>query len=305
VGLFFIFLSINITSADDRRMILFSIKNADYKFALVSIIFGILSHLSRAYRWNFLLSPLGYKPKFINSVFSVFIGYLANLGVPRSGELLRASALSNYEKIPFEKAFGTIVAERAVDLIMLLSFICLALFLQYDLLFSLINKEQNNASELVACFLILILILAFLRHLFYNSKSTLIKKLKLIIKGFWEGVISITKIQNKIPFVLHTVFIWTMYFLMFTVIKWTIPETHNLPFQILLLAFVAGSLTISATNGGIGIFPFSIAVILNAFGYGNDDGLTFGWILWTSQTFMIILLGAISFLAIPFFNRKS
>ena len=91
------------TSLEDKKQIFQYIKNADFRFIILSVLFGVMSHLSRAYRWKFLLAPLGYKPRFINSTLAVLIAYIANLGIPRSGEILRATTLSSYENIPFEK----------------------------------------------------------------------------------------------------------------------------------------------------------------------------------------------------------
>ena len=127
LGVFFIYLSINITTVNDREMIIQSIRNADLKFVFLGLFFAVLSHLSRAYRWGFLLSPMGYRPKLINSILCVLIAYLANMGVPRSGEVIRASFISNYEKIPFEKAFGSIVVERIIDVLILFILILYAL----------------------------------------------------------------------------------------------------------------------------------------------------------------------------------
>ena len=139
VGLFFIYLTVSSTTAEERELIFSYIKNADYRFLLLSVCFGIFSHLSRAYRWKYLLAPLGYKPRFINSTLAVLIAYIANLGIPRSGEILRATTLSSYEKIQFEKTFGTIIAERLVDLIILLGFILLALSLQFELIWGMLK----------------------------------------------------------------------------------------------------------------------------------------------------------------------
>ena len=142
IGLFFIYLTINATTVEERKLIANYIKNADYRFVLLSIVFGVLSHLSRAYRWQFLLAPMGYKPRFINSTLAVLIAYIANLGIPRSGEILRATTLSSYEKIPFEKTFGTIIAERLVDLVLLIGFIFIALSLQYDLIWEVLREKK-------------------------------------------------------------------------------------------------------------------------------------------------------------------
>ena len=129
IGLFFIYLSYQNTSVDDRKNVIKYIRNADYHFIIISSIFGLLSHVSRAIRWSYLLVPLGYKPRLANSILAVLIGYLSNLGIPRSGELLRATAMDRYNNIPFQKGFGTIIAERVIDLILLFIFVCIALLL--------------------------------------------------------------------------------------------------------------------------------------------------------------------------------
>ena len=305
IGVFFIYLTISATSEEERRLIISYIKNADFRFIFLSALFGILSHLSRAYRWKFLLAPMGYKPRFINSALAVLIAYMANLGIPRSGEILRATTLSSYEKIPFEKSFGTIIAERLVDLIFLSSFILLALSLQYELIWEVLKEKQISPSNIGIAIAITIIIFIILRSLFKKNYSRPIIKIKTFFKGLAEGVLSFKSMSSKGAFVFHTVFIWVMYISMFYVIKWTVPETESLGLDSLLPAFVIGGITISATNGGIGIYPFSVALMLSAFGISNESGLAFGWIVWTSQTLMIIIFGSLSFFMLPLVNRKN
>ena len=292
------------TSLDDRRLIFDYIKNADLRFIMLSVLFGILSHVSRAYRWKFMLAPMGYKPRFVNTILAVLIAYLANLGIPRSGEILRATTLSSYEKIPFEKSFGTIIAERLVDLIFLLSFIFLALILQYDLIWQVLREKQISLSSIIVAAVVTMITFICLKFLFKKNHSMPINRIKTFLKGLSEGILSFKSMTNKGAFVLHTIFIWIMYVAMFYVIKWTVPEMENLGLSALLPAFVIGGLTISATNGGIGIYPFSVALMLSAFGISNESGLAFGWIVWTSQTLMIIVFGSLSFFVLPLVNRK-
>ena len=292
------------TTTEDRKLIFDYVKNADLRFIMLSVLFGILSHISRAYRWKFMLAPLGYKPRFVNTILAVLIAYIANLGIPRSGEILRATTLSSYEKIPFEKSFGTIIAERLVDLIFLLSFIFLALILQYDLIWQILKEKQISVSTIIAAAVIAMTTFICLKFLFENNHSKPINRIKTFLKGLGEGILSFKSMTNKGAFLLHTVFIWIMYVAMFYVIKWTVPELENLGLSALLPAFVIGGLTISATNGGIGIYPFSVALMLSAFGISNESGLAFGWIVWTSQTLMIILFGSLSFFVLPLVNHK-
>jgi hypothetical protein len=285
-------------------MIIQAIKNADLRFVALGLFFALLSHLSRAYRWKFLLLPMGYNPRLINTILCVFIAYLANLGVPRSGEVIRASFLSNYEKIPFEKTFGSVVIERVIDMIILLLLILIALVLQRKTIWALILEKNINFSELALFGISVIVIVFLLAYSIKKSKSHLVIKIKSVINGFWEGLSSIKTMEKKLHFIFHTVFIWVMYLSMFYVIKWTIPGTFGLTIEMIIPAFVIGGLSIATTNGGVGIYPLSVALVLVTFGISKEVGLAFGWIMWSSQTVLIIICGAFAFIALPFINRK-
>lgn len=292
------------TSDEERKLIISYIINADLKYIISAIVFGILSHLSRAFRWKFLLNPLGYYPRFINSILAVLVSYIANLGIPRSGEILRATTLSNYEKIPFEKLFGTIIAERLIDFIILLSLIFLTLSLQFESIWEILREKTFDLQKLIAVIFILSLIFFGLKKFLGKNNSKILTKIKAFIEGLIEGIMSIKNMPYKLAFATHTIFIWTMYFSMFYIIKWTIPEMQNLQIIQMLPSFVIGGLTLTATNGGIGIYPLSVAMTLSSFGISNESGLAFGWIVWTSQTLMIIFFGSLSFFILPLVNRK-
>ena len=302
LGVIFIYISINITNEEEKKFIIMSFKNANLNYVGLSIVCASLSHLSRGYRWRFLLLPMGYKPRLLNTILSVFIGYLANLGIPRSGEILRATFLSNYEKIPFQKTFGSIVTERVIDIIILFILIIFALVIQFQTIWSFIIKIELIKIGVV--FTLSALILFFLIYLIKKINPLLSQKLNSLIVDFIEGFSSIKKIKNKLPFIIHTIFIWIMYLLMFYLIKWSIPETQKLTIEMLVPAFVVGGLSIATTNGGIGIYPLSIAIVLSSFEIKKEIGLSFGWIVWSSQTILIITLGALAFILIPIINRK-
>jgi len=304
IGVFFIYLSYQNTTPEDRTNIFKYIKNADYRFVLLSAFFGVLSHISRAVRWQFLLAPLGYRPKTINSVLAVLIGYFSNLGIPRSGELLRATAMDRYENIPFQKGFGTVIAERVVDLVLLVGCILLALALQYDLIVDYLKIENMNFLQMGVGFVLVVIGLILFRKYFLLSTHPIIEKIKQFFQGIWEGMLSIKLMENKGLFIAHTFFIWLMYVLMFWVIKFSIPETVNLGMNAMIPAFVVGGLSISATNGGVGIYPYSVSLVLIAFGISKESSLAFGWIMWTCQTLMIVTFGAMAFFALPLINRK-
>ena len=278
-------------------------KEAKYSFIFLGLFFGILSHLSRAYRWKFMLEPLGFKPKFINSILAVLVGYLVNLAIPRAGEISRATVMTNYEKIPFEKAFGTIVAERIADLIMMLSIVAITLFVQFDFIYDLLTKNFNPLKISIG---LAVLIVGFYIFTSFVKKATsgFLLKIKTFVSGLIEGVTSIFKMKNKWAFIFHTVFIWAMYVAMFWA---TIPaiEGLNVPFGGILIGFIAGGFSIAATNGGIGLYPIAVASALALFDIPAETATAFGWIMWTAQTAMIVIFGGLAFLLLPIYNKNT
>ncbi|MCK0147452.1 flippase-like domain-containing protein [Arenibacter sp. F26102] len=304
LGIFLVWYSYYITSEEDRLEIIHYIKNADLFWVGISVFLGILTHLSRAIRWNYLLEPLGYKPKLFNNILIILTAYFTNLGIPRSGEILRATALATYEHVPFEKGFGTIVTERVIDLVMLFLIVGIALFLQTEIIWGFLEQKGFNLVLLSVLLGSAILGIALMMYVVKKSKSKLATKLKTFLKGLLDGILSIFKMKNKWSFVFHTLFIWLAYIAMFWVIKYTVSETMDLSVSQLLVAFVAGAFAMSATNGGIGIYPIAVSSALAIFGISKVSGDAFGWIMWISQTLMVVVFGAISFLILPLWNRN-
>lgn len=298
-GFFLVWYSLTIVSPSKLASYF---KNANYWWISLGLFSGILSHLCRAYRWKFLLQPLGYHPKFLNSVFAVLVAYLMNLFLPRAGEVTRAAVMSNYEDIPFEKGFGTIVAERLADLCMLMMIVIIALFVQFDFIWNLVTKDFKPAKTIGILVIGILFFFIFIRFI-KKGKSKFAKKLNTFFSGLKEGVTSIFRMKNKGAFLFHTVFIWLMYVAMFWAI---IPAIDGLevPFGGILIGFIAGGFSIAATNGGVGLYPIAVASALSLFGIDKVTGNAFGWIMWTSQTAMIIVFGGLSFLLLPIYNKN-
>lgn len=299
LGGFLVWYSLTIVSPSE---LIQYFKDANYWWIALGLVFGILSHLSRAYRWKFLLEPLGYKPKFLNSTLAVLVAYLMNIFLPRAGEVTRAAVMSNYEKIPFEKGFGTIVAERIADLIMMLIIISITLLIQFDFIWELLTKDFNPVKSIIS----LLLSVGFFVGLFLyikKGKSKFALKIKKFFLGLKDGVLSIFNMKNKWAFIFHTVFIWGMYVAMFWA---TIPAVNGLEVPVggVLIGFITGGLSIAATNGGVGLYPVAVASALALFGVDKITGNAFGWIMWTAQTAMIIVFGGLAFLLLPVVNKN-
>ena len=286
----------------DQEKMITHLKTANYGWIFLGLFFGVLSHLSRAYRWKFMLAPMGYKPKFTNSVLAVLIGYFVNLAIPRAGEVSRATVMVNYENIPFQKGFGTIVAERIADMIMMFLIIGITLFFQFDYILALVSE---NFDPIKIGFLLLGIIGATIVFTSFvkKAKQGFLLKIKNFILSLVEGVTSILKMEKKWNFIFHTFFIWTMYVAMFWA---TIPAIQGLEVPVggILVGFIAGGFSIAATNGGIGSYPLAVTGAFLLFNVPESPSEAFGWIMWSAQTLMIIVFGGLAFLVLPIYNKK-
>lgn len=278
-------------------------RSADYFYVALSLLFMKISHASRAYRWKYSLQYLGYQSSFWNNFMAISVGYLLNLTVPRSGEISRAVILQKYDKIPFDKGFGTIIAERIIDLMFLLFFVTLALTLQYQQLMGFLS-QHIPLTKLLVLFGVLSLAGIVSLYLLYTSQWKPFVFIRQKISGLVEGLLSIFKMPYRIPFLIHTLIIWVSFVLTFYFGTKVLPETSTISLGVTMVAFVVGSLAISFTNGGIGAFPLLIAKILALYGISLTAGTAFGWILWTSQTILILVLGGLSFLFLPIVNKE-
>lgn len=278
-------------------------KSADKSWIILGVFIGLLSHLSRAYRWLFQLEPLGYKIKLGNSIMAVFATYLINYTIPRAGEVARASILTNYEGVPFEKGFGTIVAERIADMLVMLLIIIITLFIEFDFIYNYLIQNFNPTKIIIGLILLIITALFFVFYI-KRSTSTIAIKIKNFVNGLIEGALSIFKMKKKWAFLFHTFFIWGMYVLMFYVTTFAIQGLENIPFGAVLIGFILASFSIAATNGGIGSYPVAVFTAFSIFSITKDPSYAFGWIMWASQTALVIFFGGLSLLYLPIFNRK-
>ena len=304
IGIGIIYYQFTTLTAEEIQKIKISFIKADYYYVFLSLFIALFGYWSRAYRWKFALNHLGYTTKFQNTLMTVCVSYLVNLTIPRSGEITRAALLKKYENIPFDKGFGTIVAERIVDLIIFFIFVCIGFISQYNTLY-LFLAEKNVAFASILWFLgvgFLLFVLFILVWIYAEWK--IIVKLKRKLAGLIEGMQSIVKMKNKWSYIFHSFFIWFSYLLMFYVTIFALPETTTITFDVVIMGFIFGTLAVGFTNGGLGAYPLAIALIFSLFGISDDIGIAFGWLVWTSQTLLTIFLGLLSYLLLPILNKK-
>ncbi|NCB06801.1 MAG: flippase-like domain-containing protein [Bacteroidia bacterium] len=285
----------------------------NYFWVVLALLIGLLSHISRTLRWGLMIEPISHKPRVINTFLAVMVGYLMNMAFPRMGEVARCGVLSRYEKISFTKLFGTVVAERLVDMISLLVLLCIVIVSQFGKMLGFLHQnpeiEQKLLSVVSSPFLIAGVVLLFILFYIFRKKfknTFVYRKLIGILMNFKEGFISIKSIKHKGWFYFHSVFIWTLYYLMLYVTFFAFGFTKHLNPIAGLTTFVLASFgMVAPVQGGIGAWHFMAIEALLLYGVARENGVIFAFVSHTSTTAMIIILGIISLLVLPFINRRN
>ena len=318
IGLFFIWLFMRNLTPEQKSEIFLSFKIAKYWWLILAFGLGILSHIFRTLRWKILMEPMGYHPSTKNVFMAVMIGYLANLALPRLGEVSRCGILTRYEKIPFNKSFGTVITERAIDMLSFLLIFFLMIFTQsgkikiyieqkiYAPLENKFNFEltgQHYLLYLMLGFAVAGMIAAFLIHRKFKNSKIYLKFYNLFL-GLLEGIKSLTRIKKPFLFVAYTAGIWILYLLMAYVVFFSLPETAKLGLDAGLAVLIFGSVGIMVVQGGIGIYPAIVAETLFLWDVPETKGYAMGWLIWASQTLMILIAGVFSLILLPILNKQ-
>ena len=296
-------------SKDDIAVFKAAIFDSDPCLIGLSLVLAFVTYLSRAYRWKYTLHPLGYKSSFQNQYHSLMIGYLVNMTIPRAGEFTRALMLKRSDNIEVAESFGTIVTERIIDMLILLSIAFGTVFLNkteaYAIMTNLKRGFLGETSTEESQFTYWILGVFGIVVVFLILNKKLRDKVMGFLRSLQEGVLSIFKMQKLGAYIFHTLLIWGSYLLMFALPFWALEETANVPISGMLLAFIFGAIGISFTNGGMGAYPLLIGITaayyLNEMGVADSlaIGNALGMVIWATQTIFLILLGLISLVLMP------
>ena len=296
------------------------LKEANYSWLVLSLIFGLFAFISRARRWILLVNPLGFNPSLRNSFYALMTGYLANIALPRIGEITRCVALGKKEKIPVDQLIGTVVIERSIDFLSLLSVMIYLIitsggqintFLKEGILVPLQNEVQSIFGVTWIIWVILFSTMIILLVLMIRYKKSLRKirffsKMFDLARGVINGLKTITNLKRKWEFLLHTVFIWINYALMTWVVVFSIESTSHLTFGDSIFLLVIGGLAMSApVQSGLGAFHWVISQgLLIVKGIPIEDGLAYALLAHESQLIFVAIVGAISFFIIFRKNKK-
>lgn len=316
IGILLIYLSLK-QVAPEKDNIIAAFKNANYFWVYVSMGISFISHFLRAYRWNYLLEPVGQKVNLLNATCHVLIGYFANYGIPRMGEISRCTLAAKYDKVPFEVGFGTVITERIIDMLLFLIIFVLTLLLQFQELIGLANElifdklhakfSGINENPVMLFSLIAIAVLIAVAFFLLRKKfSSLLKgKLGNILKGMGEGIGSVRKMKNPFQFITLSLAIWLCYFYSLYVCFFAIHDTSHLGQKECLTLLLFGTIGVMFSPGGLGAYPAILfAILTTTFHIDQVSAFALPWLGWTSQFILVVILGLISLIVLPIYNRK-
>lgn len=285
------------------------VRSANYFWLLVTMILSVLGYWSRAYRWKMQLDPTGYKASYWDVYHAMMIGYLANLVLPRMGEVIRCSVLRRSSGVPVQVALGTVIAERVIDVLMLLGLLGVMLLLEFDKFWSFVMglltdnyqsfaEHQTTLIAIAAITLILLLITgyALFRNLEKLRQNAFFNRIVTLARGLLSGVFSVLKLKNKGVFLLHTAFTWLVYYLMDYLAFFAFPDTYDLSMTAGLAVLTFGAFGMAApVSGGIGVFHVLVQGTLLVYGVSKEAGIAYALVVHGSQTLLVVLMGGISF----------
>lgn len=307
-----------ITRNQDVGKIWLEVRQANYGWVLLTLVFGVLSHIARAIRWNILIAELGERPPLATTFYALMTGYLANLAVPRLGEITRCATLSRYSKISFNGLIGSVVAERVFDMISILVLIFLTVLFQFQFLKEFLEKYVVapviglvSGNILLIIILMVVLLISgvlVLRYLYGVNRNNagISSKIKRQLLGFWRGVISLAYIKHKFWFFILTVLIWFFYFLTVYLIFFALPGTSFLGVSAGFTILVMGTLGVVApVPGGVGTYHFIvITTMTELLSVTPESATSYAYISHAAQMVLIIVVGGFSWMALSFKTRS-
>jgi uncharacterized protein (TIRG00374 family) len=298
----------------DMSKVIHDVSQANIYWVLLTIVISLLAHLSRAYRWNLLMEPLGYKPKLKNTFLAVMTGYFGNILAPRFGEVLRCITLNKIDRVPMNSALGSVVAERAFDFLCLLTLIGLSLILEFERFSKLFldiftQKLKGLNQNLIVGIIIALVVLTFIAFIFRATlnKISIINKVVTFIKTIiLEAAGSFRRMKRKGSFLLHTFIIWICYYLMTYLMFFSLDSTSHLAPMAGLVILIIGGLGMSApVTGGFGLFHEMVAGGLTLFyGLDSDSGLAYAVVIHESQFLTYLFIGGACALVTLWLSRK-
>lgn len=326
LGVFFIWLSLHSLSKNDFRMILDSMSVVNNKFSWcmlgLTALMALMADVARAERTRIQLASMNYKVRPTMAFYSVMVCYLANLALPRLGEVLRCSFLQRFERVPFQKSLGAVLTERAVDVLCWIPMLFIAIGMNAGMLNQLVIDESTNMTigmwmenkglsilgnyfiYLLVGFVVLVALLVFLTRKWWKTVPALVKVWSFVL-DIWRGFISIVKLDKPGRYIFWTVMMWIFYFLGNYLCFFAIPYLNGVGPGAAFSVLIFSTIAFMVSQGGLGSYPLLVAGVLFVYGVDYTHGLAAGWIGWILQQVVILVFGFASLIIASFYKKTN
>jgi hypothetical protein len=268
-------------------------------YAALSLFFIFLMQVLRSYRWGVILQPIEKIDQF--TLFSVTcVGFLAIAAIPaRIGELARPYLIAKKSSIKMSAAFGTVIVERVLDGISILTITIVVLFL-YDLPPWMINSS-------IIFFIVTVLMVVCIMGLIWRRETAvkiinrllrllpgkLADKANTVIHHFIDGFQVITNVKMLLWLFFLSAVIWlvdvaAIYILLLS-FSFDLPILASFIVMIVLIAGIA----IPTAPGFIGNWHYACILGLSLFGVAKPDAFSFAVVYHFLSIVIVVALGLI------------
>ena len=315
IGIFFIYWFLLKLDAGQKQAIWQSFLEADYGWVAVAVAVSLLSHFVRAMRWRLLYESIGYRPSPSHIFGSVIVGYMANLAFPRAGEVVRCATLRTSENIPLEKSIGTVVTERLIDMLVFVLIVLVGMLAMFgqakDWLYNTLSERFDHLPNMamIAGAVVAVVVLAVLFYKLLWKRLLhikLFKKVDDLVHGMVDGVKSILHLgpRRTLMFIGYSVVIYLLYILGGYIIFQAFTQTASLDFGAAFVVYLFGTVGMTFSQGGIGVYPVLVQLALDIYGIPMEVGTACGWLLWGSQQAVVVTVGAAYLIYFSLIKRK-
>jgi uncharacterized protein (TIRG00374 family) len=292
------------------------LKSVNYFYIGLSTVCGFMAFIIRALRWNIMINTLGYKLPVYDTYNAVAIGYIANLAIPRIGEITRCATLYKTNGIRINALFGTVVTERIIDMLSLFVIMLLVFFIRMEKFSDFVSKNiirqwkpvfENLSLASVLLIAVAVIALGAVAWIIFKRllKRPSMHKFRNMLSGLADGLKSVFRMKRTFHFIVYTVVIWTLYWLNSYLVMLALPSTSALTAADALLLMVLGSLGwIVPVPGGFGTFHTLVAWGLMMYGLNFNDGVIFATLSHESQLLVMAFFGLIALISVSLTKNK-
>lgn len=322
VGLCFVLF----TGIDFDEMMAIIRNQCDFRWIVLGLLLSVLSQVIRAWRWKLQLNALNVYPPFFYVVLSIFGTYAVNIVFPRLGEIWRTGYIAARQKAKFSTVFGSMVADRMADLVLVFLLFLITLALASPAIVAFVERYPDTYNA-IAAFVqspatwgvsIALLVIAVVLYLRFAHRGFMLKIKKVVVE-LWNGFAVVFTMRGRFLWIVLSLLLWGCYFMQLYVAFFAFPFTTELldanGVICVLVCFVLSSIAMGIpSNGGIGPWQLAVIFALTLYAPAGMSSVVseqfrvnitaFANLVMGTETLLLVLLGIVTFICVGLDKRR-